>query len=147
MMKNLAEKWLDRISSAKKREYKWRKRGDTINDIYTCEDKSANSYSILYSNTETLKPIVFNRVPSPVIIRTFSDKDNIARDVSTVLERAVKLSNDLGGFDAQVKMARDDYLLAGRGTMRIKLVNDIKTNVRKSRFSRDRRGGGRFRGI
>jgi hypothetical protein len=76
-------------------------------------------FNILYSNTETLKAAIFVRMAKPDIRRRFADRDPIGRQVAEIIERAATYCND--SYDAEKEHAHavEDYLLAGRGIVRV----------------------------
>lgn len=78
-------------------------------------DTRARRYAILWSNVEVLKPAVYARCPTAVVSRRYKDSDKVGRYASEVLERALNFTIDQYDFDAIIKLARDDYLLQGRG--------------------------------
>jgi hypothetical protein len=76
-----SKKWLDAIDDALKREKAWRTKATPIVDLYEQEKSTAESggdvadFNILYANTETLSPAVYNNTPRPQVKRTI-DKEN-----------------------------------------------------------------------
>jgi len=44
-------------------------------------------YNILYSNVETLKPLVFSRLPNPRVRKRNLEKNNVNKLISIILER------------------------------------------------------------
>ena len=49
-------KWERELERAHKRENAWRQEGEKIVRMYRAEEKKANAFNILWSNTETLRP-------------------------------------------------------------------------------------------
>lgn len=76
-------------------------------------------YNILYSNVETLKPLVFSRLPNPRVRKRNLEKNNINKLISIILERNIK--RVLEETDAQnvIEQARDDYLVTKRGVLKV----------------------------
>lgn len=124
----LAKYWLMEIQLGSKEEKKWRDEGKKVIERYQDEadaestgSNSRSTFNILYSNTETLKPALYNKTPLPDVRRRFMEKDPIGRTASMILERALSYTMDQPGgeydFDAEVQGAIDDQLLPGRGVL------------------------------
>lgn len=88
-------------------------------------------YNILYSNVETLKPLVFSRLPNPRVRKRNLEKNNINKLISIILERNIK--RVLEETDAQnvIEQSRDDYLVTKRGVLKVlfEQVIDVKEKV------------------
>lgn len=117
-------RWLDAIQKAGKGKVKeWEDRGDKIVARYRDERKANDArkkYNILWSNVSTLKPAVFGNTPVPNVSRRFNQKDETGKQASIILERALSVHWDDGGQSQEIDDAVDDYLLTGRGTVRVK---------------------------
>lgn len=72
-------------------------------------------FAILWSNTETLKPVCYAKVPKAVVARRNKDSDAVARIAAEVLERCVNYSLESYDFDQVLKDIRDEFLLLGKG--------------------------------
>lgn len=98
----------------------WYQEGEEIENVYLDEDRankhSARRFAMLWANVETLKPAVYTKPPVMVCSRRFKDRDPTARIAAELIERASNTSFDLYGVDEIFKGARDDRLIAGRGT-------------------------------
>lgn len=122
---NLVQHWLGEISAARKREKDWRKDGKRILDIYNGKKKDQIPFNILYSNTETLLPALYNSQPRPVVQRRFKDEDPLGKVAAQAGVRTLEFlvdtnSADYASFDDVVTCAVLDGLLPGRGSSRIK---------------------------
>jgi len=119
-------KWLGELEAATKREESWRKKGKEIVQIYEAEKaRQDNPFNILFSNTETLLPALFNNTPRPEIKRRFGDADPIGRVASIVLKRSLEYEmdaneEDYSGFTGLMESAVLEALLPGRGLTRFK---------------------------
>lgn len=111
-------RWVAELALADEEESKWRKEGGEVYDLYDAE-KSDKSFNILWSNTETLLPAVYNSTPEPDVRRRFRDADPVGKVASTALERALSYQVDDYDFDAEIEDAVLDVLLPGRGLARI----------------------------
>jgi hypothetical protein len=116
--KGLVRKWLNELSIADKLEADWRKEGQEIYDLYEAEKQQADSYNILWSNTEVLRPALYNSTPTADVRRRFRDEDPVGKAVAKVLQRALSYTLEEHGFDDEMKRAVLDCLLVGRGVMR-----------------------------
>lgn len=118
-------KWLTEIAAARKREKDWRREGRRILDIYGGKKKEQIPFNILYSNTETLLPALYNSQPRPVVQRRFKDADPLGKASSTAGQRGLEFlvdtnSEEYSSFDDVMGDAVLDALLPGRGCSRIK---------------------------
>lgn len=114
--------WLEEIKSAKKAFEDWNKRVRAIVKLYKDErpDNASSTHrhrmNILWSNVNVLQPALYSKTPEPNVSRRFLDKDPVSRTASLIVERNLQMAVELFDFDYPMKRARDDYLLAGRGT-------------------------------
>lgn len=114
--------WLEEIKSAKKAFEEWNKRVRAIVKLYKDErpDNASSTHrhrmNILWSNVNVLQPALYSKTPEPNVSRRFLDKDPVSRTASLIVERNLQMAVELFDFDYPMKRARDDYLLAGRGT-------------------------------
>ena len=122
--RGLVKLWISAIDAATKDEADWRKEGDETVDIYR-SGKSGDktpSFNILFSNTETLLPAVYNSTPNPDIRRRYNDDNPISKSVVDILERGIVYSLDQYDFDAVMRQVTFDGVLPGRGIARIRYV-------------------------
>lgn len=117
--KGVVKRWLAELAIADKAEEDWRKEAAEICDLYDAKESKANSFNILWSNTETLLPAVYNSTPQPDVRRRFRDPDPVGKVASTVLERSLSYQVDDYEFDAEIEDVTLDVLLPGRGVARI----------------------------
>lgn len=123
----VARRWKLELKLADKRERDWRKKAADIYKLYTPETPAANSFNILWTNTETLRQSVYNSLPQPDARRRYQDADPLGQAVGEVLTRALEFSQDTYDFDG---LLQDDVLamlLAGRALSRVRYVPDIRT--------------------
>ena len=117
--------WLGEIGAARKREKDWRKEGRRVLDIYGGKKNQQIPFNILYSNTETLAPALYNSVPRPVVQRRFKDEDPLGKASSTAGQRMLEFtvdtnSEEYASFDSVMLDAVMDALLPGRAGTRVK---------------------------
>lgn len=121
----VVKRWVLEIGLADKREKDWYKSAEKVWDRYRQKDSKKHSYNILWANTETLRPAVYNSLPSPDVRRRFKDADPLGRAVSEVLSRAVEYGLDTTSFDADTKSCVLDMLLPGRAVARVRYVPSL----------------------
>lgn len=116
----MAAHWKTQIDQCDKATDRWHKRGDKILKHYRDEREEkdagvAKRLNLFWSNTETLKPVIYSKTPVAICERRFLDKDTTGRVASTILERALRYEVSSCGFDKAVRRARNDYLTIARG--------------------------------
>lgn len=118
-----ASYWKLQLELADKDHKDFLDNGRDVLTRYKSEKKKAQSklrrINILYSNTETLKSSVYARQAKPDVRRRFADQDKIGRQVAEIIERCLSYCNDTYDSDDPVECAIDDYLLPGRGIVRV----------------------------
>lgn len=122
--------WLGEIAAARKRETDFRKDGQRVLDIYNGKMPDQIPFNILYSNTETLQPALYNSQPRPVVGRRFKDEDPMGKAAAMAGQRALEYlvdtnSEEYSTFDDVMTDAVMDALLPGRAGSRVKY--DAKT--------------------
>ena len=122
-----ARRWKLELKLAHKRESMWRKKVSDIYKLYTPDIPAANSFNILWPNTETLRQAVYNSLPQPDARRRYQDDDALGKAVGEVLTRALEFAQDTYDFDGVLKGDVLAMLLAGRGLSRVRYVPQIKT--------------------
>lgn len=122
-----ARKWKKELQLAVKRERDWTDESDKIVKRYRGEEKKRNRFNVLWSNTETLRPAIYNSRPNPDVRRRFRDADPVGKAVSEVLERSLSVFVDGDEFDDAITNDVLDGLLPGRGISRIRYVPLITT--------------------
>lgn len=120
----LFEFWLGQDRIAAKEEEKWVSRGHKVVRRYRDErDNRGNvhRFNILWSNVQTLLPVLYARTPKADVQRRFLDQDDTGRLASLLLERSIAYSLEKR-FDRVMKAAVQDRLLPGRGVARVLYV-------------------------
>jgi hypothetical protein len=113
------KRWMAELSLAGEAEKEWRTEAKEILDLYDGKATKANAFNILWSNTETLRPAVYNSTPEPDVRRRFRDPDPTGKVASTILERSLSYQVDDYDFDNEIQDTVLDVLLQGRGVARI----------------------------
>lgn len=144
--KGFYKHWDGEITDALKREKRYRETGRKYVEIYEARNSDEVPFAILYSNTETLLPAVYNSKPIPIINRRFRDADPLGKAVSDVSTRLLKFlidteSKDYDNFDDLMVSSALEAILVNRGLVRFKFVGDMQTEcvygeaVRWDKFS------------
>lgn len=123
----VVRRWCMELRLADKEEEKWRKHVERVLKRYRGESnynadlkRTKDNFNILWANTETLAPALYNSTPKPDIRRRFRDKDPIGKIGAELLERSLSFSMDVYDFDSTIGMVIHDHLLPGRGIARVK---------------------------
>ena len=114
--------WLAEIDSAMQREKNFRKDGQRITELFEGEKKAEFQFNILYSNTETLAPALYNSTPRPAVSERFKSntQDVVAPLAARAAQRLLEFLLDDGmanyaTFDELMKAATLEALVPGRG--------------------------------
>lgn len=112
--------WMDEIAQDTKRNEEFTKRARQVVSIYEADKVDANTYNILYANTETLLPAVYSQSPRPVVTRRYKDRDLLSGVASHVVQRLLEYFQDSNEesyepFDSLMSNAVLAGLVPGRG--------------------------------
>lgn len=118
-------KWKKELALAERREKDWVSCGQKIIKRYRGEEARRNKYNILWANTETLGPAIYNSKPAPDVRRRFSDADPVGKAVSEILDRSLIFTMDGDLADESLQNDVLDALLPGRGVSRVLYVPKI----------------------
>jgi hypothetical protein len=111
--------WLQAIDLAGKEEDDWRK--DAQETLKRYKRTRLKSFNVLFANTQTTVPALYNSEPVPDIRRRFDDEDPVGKQASDLLERLLSIQNELYGFDETMASAVMDRQLQGRGVSRVRV--------------------------
>lgn len=116
--------WLKEIDKSRQDKHKeYRTRAEKVIKRYRDErdevERGNKRFNILFSNVETLKPVIFSQDPVPDIRRRFQDADPVGRVAATVLQRTTTYSCQAYDFDAVLERVNMDYLLPGFAVARV----------------------------
>lgn len=119
------QSWLNELDAARKRVKDYRKDASRVVKLYEGGKASESPFNILYSNTETLAPALYNNLPRPVVQRRFKDDDPLGKVASDVARRSLEflIDNELGTytpFDDLMSQAVLEALVPGQGVTRFK---------------------------
>lgn len=112
--------WMKEIEAARDREKAWRKKARDCVSIYESEKPDDVPFNILFSNTDTLAPALYNSTPRPQVGRRFKDPDPLGKMAGDALQRVLTFCLDSGdqkysSFDEVLKSAVLEALVPGRG--------------------------------
>jgi hypothetical protein len=126
--------WLNELADADKREKDFRKEAGEAIEIFEAEESAAaegiHSFNILYANTETLSPAVYNNTPRPVVKRKIGKQNPVAMAAAEVLQKVLECQVDsadreVATFDDLMKDTVAEALVPGRGLCRFDYDADI----------------------
>jgi hypothetical protein len=131
---DLAARWIDEIDNSKELFKPWWEKCEKIVKRYKDEraesdtktNKGARKYNVLWSVTQTMQPLVYNRAPQPYISRRNNDRDPVGRDASMILQRAIAYTLEGDELHDALVDAREDYLLTSRGVPWMKYTPYLK---------------------
>lgn len=121
----VVERYSTELRAALKREKDFRKKGWRLVKMYEAGEKAQNQFNILFSNTETLAPALYNATPRPVVQRKFKDEDPLGLAAAKAGQRILEHLIDDGmseyaTFDELMKAAVLEGAVPGRGVTRFK---------------------------
>jgi hypothetical protein len=130
----LVKNWMKEIGDANKREKKFRTVARDCVNLYEAKTPDATPFAILYSNTETLIPAVYNARPIPIVTRRYKDADPNGKAVAETSTRILKFlidtqDKDYDSFDELMQPAVVDALVTNRGLTRFKFVAHEDTDA------------------
>ncbi len=120
--------WLAEVKRAERHFEKWIEKGNKLLRLYRKQreaESTIRQFSMLWANTEVMKPAIYARRPIPQVSRRFRDRDPVGRTASELLERAATYETERMNLDAVLRNVRDDVLLPGRGTCWVRYEADI----------------------
>ena len=98
----IVKRWIAELDLADGEEKDWREESKKLWEQYEGKHRKADSFNILWSNTETLAPALYNTTPQPDVRRRFKDADPIGKHVSKIIERALSYQIDAYDFDDEI---------------------------------------------
>jgi hypothetical protein len=114
------QRWLAEIELSEKDRKPWIDRGDKVVKRYLDEKKDGEEqngqrFNILWSNVQTMQPILFARAPKAQVERRYRDKDPVGRLASMMLERSLDYCVEEYKLSDTVRASVEDLLLPGLG--------------------------------
>ena len=121
----LARRWKLELKLSGKREANWRRKAADVCKQYTPENPAANSFNVLWTNTETLRQACYNSLPQPLVRRRYHDDDPIGKGVSQALQRSLEYCQDAYDFHGAMQGDVLSMLLPGRALSRVRYVPSL----------------------
>ena len=122
----LSRHWQMQLAIAEKNQKEFVDDGRKVVERYKSERNEASrkatsnrKFNILYSNTEVLRAALFGKMAKPDVRRRFADRNPVAREVAEVIERSLVYQQDIYPSERYIDLAIMDYLLPGRGVVRV----------------------------
>lgn len=118
----IAKRWIAEINLYQQQTNPWEGRADAIVAKYRADNsdpvavQQIRRFSLLWSNIEVQKPIIYARLPKADVQRRFKDNDPVARLACEISERALDYGIQCTDrFDRVMKDCCEDYLLTAQG--------------------------------
>lgn len=113
--------WMTELEASKEASRSWKNQANSMVKKYRGADRKAgkSKMNMLWSNVATLQPALFQKMPKPIVERRFKQKDALSRIIASVLQDGLQFMADTHDAEMHVKAARDDYLITGRGILKV----------------------------
>lgn len=123
----VVSRWMLELAASEKSLKDWAKQTKRIIEKFRAEesrvnDKPADTFNILWSNVETLRPALYNSLPKPDVRRRFRDPDPLGKEVAEILKRSLSFGVEQYDFHCMMNGVVLDRLLGGRGVARVRYV-------------------------
>lgn len=121
-----AKGWLDAIRDAEKAFREYQDKSDNIDKQYANLARLAGTtrdreIQLFWANISVMAPSVYSRVPVPVVIPRWKQRDELPRTTSEMLERATIVTFEREDVDGVMRLIRDDLVILSRGVPWIRL--------------------------
>lgn len=132
----LANEWERKLTDANRVEHNWRSRGKQIQRLYrgnrggaqapktilehAYESNTAATFNILYANTETLFPALYQKPPQPACRSRYPGMKPVVDKAAEIMQKCLESTIKNQDFDEPARCAVKDFLLPGRGVTRIR---------------------------
>lgn len=135
--------WNQQIEAGLVHERRWRNEALQAERLYFGEDNDPGAggaeegksqseindkVSLIHANIDVLKPLIFSETPQPVVRRRFRGDGKIDEGDLMAAEAGQRLAQymlETEPFDDAMEVARDDWLIAGRGECRVFYKADV----------------------
>ncbi len=119
----IARKWKQQIELAEKDRREFLDDGKKVVERYKNDQdrkfKGQRRTAILYANTEMLAAALYSKPGKPDVRRRFADRDPVGEAAAEVIERTLIYFDDVGEVSSALEAGIQDYLLPGRGVVRV----------------------------
>lgn len=115
-----AKAWLNLLSESEKAFEKWNDHCDNIDKQFANLERLSSmardkEYQMFWANCEIIKPSIYAKPPTPVVVPKFKDRRPVPQAASEVMERCVTVAFDLTRINDVMMLLRDDVAMNGRG--------------------------------
>lgn len=124
-----AKEWVARLASRHKVLRRlWLRHAEECIRIYEAERAERHSFNILFSNTETILPVLYNSVPRPEVLRRGTNPARAVRQLDAAAAQAAErlleflIDTNLGeyeSFESATEQAVRSMLVTGLGLTRV----------------------------
>jgi hypothetical protein len=126
--------WLKELEDSLKREENYRKEAEKLIKLYEAEEDGEVPYNILYSNTETLAPALYNSAPKPDTRPRSRARNPVADAAAGLVDAQLTTFIDSGdvrhqSFDSAVTGAVLQALVPGRGVIRFHYKAEVERDA------------------
>lgn len=130
--------WDQQIKAALVHERRWRQEAEDCERLYFGPDQDTgeggvaakgqgsqvdDKTALIHGTVDVLRPLIYSDAPQPVISRRFrgdgKSKDVVATYAAEVGQRLADYLIDTSDLNHAMECARDDWLIAGRGDVRV----------------------------
>ena len=136
---SVANYWLTQISYAERKVKSFRTRGDQIIRRYKNKRSTAvptvtnvtvgqRRMNILYSNVQTMMPVLYANTPKPNVTRRNKDKNPAGRWAALVLERTLTNTLDMQDFDHVLEQDVESLLLPGYACSMVEYLPQVEND-------------------
>lgn len=128
--------WTLQLELAQNQQKEWLKVGKEVVKRYKSESvavlKRSNTkkFNILYSNTQVIHASLYGKAAKPDVRRRFGDQDVTARSAAEIIERSLIYCAETYDVDKPIDAGLRDYLLPGRGVIRVEYEPEIKQRAK-----------------
>lgn len=115
------------ITGVDEREQSWRSDAQAVVEQYNQEkgQHALPAYNILRANVDAVVGSSYSSTPVPDVRTRFQEKDEVARKVAEVIERAIAYDIDDGAFDHAIEAVITQAYVTGRGVVRVDYLPTI----------------------
>ncbi len=122
-------RYMVELEAAKKHLEDWRPKAQATIDRFldkrdaVADPQTNRRFNLFTSSTQTLRAMLYGKVPSVEVSRRFGDaKDDVARVAAEIMQRCLNsdIERDGDGFRSAIGSALDDRLLPGMGQVRLR---------------------------
>lgn len=130
-----ANRWTKEFDAAKKEVKQWQGNAQEIvkrfRDEKGARNRTRSRLNLFTANIQTLRALLYGKVPSVDVTRRFADSgDHVARVSAEMLQRLLNTDIEEGhdSYAAAIEHALDDRLIAGIGNVKVRYEVETEEN-------------------